>query len=170
MDKLEKFISDHRAELDPVWDPATSPLDPSRFPQPQAEQSTQWKSWTLIVLLLVVMSSAIGYRVAMINSYTHASMAEASDIQQHYSRQVAHLAASPDYSQQLTAEDRELLSQLLTQLDREAQIILDDLQRGLDQDILLERLSLNYQKRLHLLESIITSPSRQSEDHERVYM
>jgi|GEM_PF-5132635 len=170
MDKLEKFIADNLAELDPAWDPGTAPLDPSRFPQSSTEKPSRWRLWTLLTVLLIITSSVLGYRIALVTSTTDASMVEAMDIKNHYSVQVANVAASSDYAQRLTEEDRELLSQLMVQLDHEADLILADLQNGLDQDVLLERLSLNYQKRLQLLESIISSPSRQSENNERVYM
>ena len=163
MEDLEKFIKKNSSELKSTFPEKTSLWDKinQELDRPEVKVIPLWKKtfkWAAVLLILLGLGSLI--RIAFlnqdiwINSNSDISI-ELKDIDTHYqslvSSQVALLINHPKLSE---SSRKEYLS-FLDELDAEYMVLRKELDKGLDNEIVLEAIISNYKKRIELIQKLL---------------
>lgn len=163
MEDIEIFIKENRSDLDTqypdrafLWEKISEQLRESEL-----KKVPLWKKtyrWAAIIFLLIGLSSImsmlfLSYR-SEINSGNNLTY-ELESIDIHYkglvSTQVASLINHPKLSNSSKAE---YLS-FLDELDKEYFLLRKELEKGIDNEVVLEAIISNYNKRIELIERLL---------------
>ncbi len=160
MDNFEKHIrahqnefDDHKADKEKLWARIESELAPPKV-------VPLWKSRGFRIaastLLLVGLGIIIGFFA--LNATTEQTQLvdqELLDIDMHYKSLVSHQVKLVQNHPNLSKEDKTEFLGFIDELDQEYELLRLEMNKNLDNEIVLEAIVKNYKKRIELIENLL---------------
>ncbi|WP_339712945.1 hypothetical protein [uncultured Kriegella sp.] len=164
MDDFEKHIrkhskefDEHTAHRDKLWANIASELDNTTV-----KVVPLWKSPFLKIAATVVILLGIGAFIGLSifgGSYNtkedRFASQELMDIDMHYKNLVSHQVQLLQNNPKLSDSDKTAFLSFMDELDEEYDVLRQEMQKNLDNELVLEAIITNYKKRIELIENLL---------------
>ncbi len=174
MDNFEKHIrenkalfDEHHVDRDKLWNQIENRLE-ARKPRIVRLWSSPLVKLAASILLVLGMGTTIGFFAQNPDPYPDGGLAnkELLDIDMHYKILVSHQVQLVKNHPNLTESDKAEFLSFIDELDQEYDVLRLEMDKNLDNEIVLEAIVQNYKKRIELIENLLKqiNDSKKSND------
>ena len=176
MDNFEKHIRDHaaqfnerRADKDKMWAKISEELG-----QERPKVIPLWKRplFRVAASVLLLMGLASFFGLAVLNSNvekTQYASKELMEIDMYYKDLVSYQVELVKNNQAISEENKAEFLSFMDELDAEYEVLKKEMQKNLDNELVLEAIVSNYKKRIELIENLLhqlnESKKQDEDDH-----